>query len=224
MLKLFDEMLRFAEKRKEIFNNEISQLVFLDKAIRIGDQYIIPENSTEWSDFLRFAFTQTSHETPKFFEEFSSEPVEDKEEEDEDEDELKELPIGLKSILNPDDTKTQALRYNEITRERSLNPILDELNIDSRAIGYEDDVLFNRDMLKKISRGKKTAIIQINMTIKDFEPSRNITIAGFKNTEIKEIYVLVIGLGSSGFVVKNPNNLTLKLDDLPNLLKSSISE
>ena len=229
MLRLFDEMLRFAEKRREIFKNEISQLVFLDKAIRIGDQYIIPENSTEWSDFLRFAFAQTSHETPKYFEEFSSEPEVEEEDDDDDDDDkeeevvLKELPIGLKSILNPDDIKTQSLRYYEITRDKSLTPILDELNIDSRAIGYQDDIIFNTYMIGKIYKAKKTAIIQINMTTKDFEPSKNISTFGLKNAEIKEIYVLVIGLGSSGFLVKNPNNLTLKLDDLPNLLKPTTS-
>ena len=218
MLRLFDELLRYAEKRKEIFNDEISQLVFLDKAIRIGDQYIVPENSTEWSDFLRFAFAQTSYETPKFFEEFSSEPAE--QESDEEDIELRGLPLGLKTILNPDDPKTNTLKYYEITKGKSLEPVLDELNIDASTIGYKDSITFDRNILIKIYKTKKSAIIQINMLSKDFIPDINITSAGLnKAGDIKDIYVLVIGLESTGLLVKNSTNLTIKLDDLPKILK-----
>jgi hypothetical protein len=216
MLKLFDEIIRFAEKRREIFENEISQLVFLDKAIRIGDQFIVPENSAEWSDFLRFSFTETHYEKPKFIEEFSSEAEEESEKEDSIE--LKELPLGIKSILNPDDPKTKLLKYNELTKETSLVPILDELSIDAAGIGYTDSITFNSVMLSKMYRAKKAAFIQINMLTKDFDPNKNITIVGFKNAEIKDIYIIVIGLGSTGFIVKN-TNLELKFDDLPQILK-----
>jgi hypothetical protein len=219
MLKLFDEIIRFAEKRREIFENEISQLVFLDKAIRIGDQFIVPENTAEWSDFLRFSFTETHYEKPKFIEEFSSEA--DEESEKEDSIELKELPLGIKSILNPDDPKTKLLKYNELTKETSLVPILDELSIDAAGIGYTDSITFNSVMLSKMYRAKKAAFIQINMLTKDFDPNKNITIVGFKNAEIKDIYIIFIGLGSSGLIVKNIN-LTLKVDDLPQILKQVI--
>jgi len=216
MMKLFDEIIRYAEKRREIFENEISQLVFLDKAIRIGDQFIVPENSTEWSDFLRFSFAETRYEKPKFIEEFSSEAEEDSEKEDIAE--LKELPLGIKSILNPDDPKTRVLKYYEITKEKSLIPILDELNIDARAVGYVDSVSFNSDMLRKIYKAKRTAIIQINMLTKDFNPDKNITVVGLRNAEIKDIYIILISLGSSGLIVKN-SNLVLNLNDLPQIFK-----
>ena len=227
MLKLFDEILRYSDKRREIFENEISQLVFLDKAIRIGDQYIVPENTTEWSDFLRFSFAETTYEKPKFFEEISEKKNDEDEGEDEDEDEdeekedvhLQSLPLGLKSILNPDDIKTKALKYVEITKESSLKPLLDELNIiDNGSIKYNDEALFDREMIKRISKIKNAAIIQMNMLTKDFDSNKNITAFKLRNAEIKDIYVFVVMLGSTGFIVKN-NSLTLRLDDLPKVLQ-----
>jgi hypothetical protein len=73
-------------------------------------------------------------------------------------------------------------------------------------------------MLSKIFKIKRAAIIQIDMLSKDFSIDKNITKVGFKNAEIKDIYIIVIGLGSTGFIVKN-TNLELKFDDLPQILK-----
>jgi len=220
MLKLFEELLRYAEKRREIFQNEISKLVFLDKPIRIGDQYIIPENSTEWSDFLRFTWSKDVSETPHFYEEFSapSEVISGPE----DISELTELPISMKTILNPNDPKTNLLKYYEITREKNLTDILDELNIDSKYVGYNPEkVIFGTDVLLKMYGMKKTAFIQINLLTKDFIKDKNITAIGLKNAEIKKIYVIVITHSSSGFIVKNANDITLRLEDLPEILKPS---
>jgi len=219
MLKLFDELLRYAEKRREIFENEISKLVFLDKPIRIGDQYILPENSTEWSDFLRFTWSIDVSETPHFYEEFSvpSEAISGPE----DVAELSELPISIKTILNPNDPKTKLLKYYEITKEKNLTDILDELDIDSRDIGYTPDrVIFNLDMLKKMYRLKKSAFIQINLLTKDFIKEDNISTVGLKNAEIKKIYVIVISHNSTGFIVKN-SDISIRLEDLPEFLKPS---
>jgi len=218
MLKLFDELLRYAEKRREIFDNEISKLVFLDKPIRIGDQYILPENTIEWSDFLRFSWAKDISETPHFYEEFSTESefIEGPEEESE----IVDLPIPLKTVLNPNDPKTDLLKYYEITDEKDLTDILDELNIDSKYVGYSSEkVIFDRDMLTKMYRIKKAAFIQINLLTKDFIIQQNITSVGLKNAEIKKIYLIVISHSSTGFIVKNTKDITLRLEDLPAILK-----
>ena len=220
MLKLFDELIRYAEKRREIFENEISKLVFLDKPIRIGDQYILPENTIEWSDFLRFSWSEDVSETPHFYEEFSSSP--EFIEGPEDVSELLELPISLKTVLNPNDPKTNLLKYYEITDEKDLTDILEELDIDSRYVGYRpENVVFDRETLTKMYRIKKAAFIQINLLTKDFIIKQNITAVGFKNAEIKKIYVIVITQHSSGFIIKNSNDISLRIDDLPEILKPS---
>jgi hypothetical protein len=218
MLKLFDELLRYAEKRREIFHNEISKLVFLDKPIRIGDQYILPENTVEWSDFLRFSWAEDVSETPHFYEEFSAEPefIEGPEEDSE----VVDLPKDIYQVLNPNDPKTSLLKYYEITDEKNLTDILDELNINSDYIGYTPGiVVFNRDMLTKMYRIKKAAFIQINLLTKDFILGQNITSVGLRNAEIKKIYVIVISHRSSGFIVKNSKDIVLRIEDLPEILK-----
>ena len=220
MLKLFDELIRYAEKRREIFKNEISKLVFLDKPIRIGDQYILPENTIEWSDFLRFSWSEDVSETPHFYEEFSSSP--EFIEGPEDVSELLELPISLKTVLNPNDPKTNLLKYYEITDEKNLTDILDELDIDSRYVGYTPEkVTFDNSVLKKMYRIKKAAFIQINLLTKDFIVEKNISSVGLKNAEIKKIYVIVITHESSGFIIKTPDDISLRIDDLPEILKLS---
>ena len=70
--RLMDEILRFTEKRRELFENDLVRLVFFKKPIRIGDQYIVPENTLEWSDILRVIWSDSISEKPKFFEEISN--------------------------------------------------------------------------------------------------------------------------------------------------------
>jgi len=226
MLKLFDELLRYAEKRREIFENEISKLVFLDKPIRIGDQYILPENSTEWSDFLRFTWSKDVSETPHFYEEFSAPAEEisapDDDDDDEDEIELSELSIPIKTILNPNDPKTNLLKYYEITKEKNLTDILNKLSIDSKHVSYTPDkVIFDRIILTKMFRMKKAAFIQINLLTNDFIIKQNITSVGMKNAEIKNIYIIVVTQNGAGLLVKNEKNMALHIEDIPEILKPS---
>lgn len=228
MLKLFDEILRYAEKRREIFENEISQLVFLNKPIRIGDQYIVPENSPEWSDFLRFSFIKSKDETPKFFEEMSSKKNTEEGKEEVDREgviSLKELPNSLKNILNQADPKTKLLKYYEVTKEQSLTPLLEEFKekIDPKLIGYTNEVVFNRKMLSDIYKKLKAGIIQINMITKEFDFDKNVTAIGLKNSELKDIYIILITPESRGFLAKN-SNIELDFNDLPTILRpNSIS-
>jgi hypothetical protein len=225
MFRLFDELLRYAKKRKEIFNNEVSKLVFLDKAIRIGDQFILPEDSIEWSEFLRFEWTKDKRDMPKFFEEFSSKAamLEEGEEEGEEEDknEIIELPNIVKGILGAENLKTKLLKYYEITNEQDLTPVLELFDLEPEDVRYKGEPLFSKETLNDISRKTKgISIIMINLTKTDFDITQDIIFSNKKNIELKDIYVIIISPTSTGLLVKNNKLEPLRFDDIPNSIKS----
>jgi len=220
MFRLFDELLRYAEKRKEIFKNEVSKLVFLDKPIRIGDQYILPEDSIEWSEFLRFAWAQDTTDKPKFFEELSREISSSEFVEMPEEETVIELPNYLKAILGPENTKTKSLKYYELTKDTNLNPVLDYLDLVAEEVQYSNTPYFSQATLYQIGIRKKSSIIMINLTKTDFDINQDISFAGKKNIEIKNIYIIVISPTSSGLLVKNNKLEPLRFDDLPTIIKN----
>jgi hypothetical protein len=48
---LIDELIRFASRRQEIFDKKVPRLTIRQDAQRIGDQYIIPEGSSDWNSW-----------------------------------------------------------------------------------------------------------------------------------------------------------------------------
>jgi hypothetical protein len=203
MFRLFDEILRYAEKRNELFDNEISNLVFLHSPIHIGDQYILPEDSIEWFDLLRATWIKEKAETPKFFEEISESPK------------GKQKKVGgtipekILNYLNSEDEKTKNLSYYEITKNNNLNTILQYMDIDPVQIDYSDTEEFSRSMLIKIIQRKKIALFQLNAM-----NSVNVKSAGLNNIEIKNIYILVITPTSSGFITGHMNYFPKHFEEL----------
>jgi hypothetical protein len=219
-LRLMDELLRFSEKRREVFQNDIIRLVFFKKPIRIGDQYIVPENTLEWSDLLRVIWSETLFEKPRFFEEISSEKkVRTVKEIDESETSLKPLSSRLKSYLNPEDLKTSLLNYLEITKEASILPILYTLRYSETDIPVSaDSLLFSADNLRSLTKLRKASFIQLNLTTDPISYDYY-KIAGGKATAYP-VYVIVIDRGSSGFLVKSDDSESLSITDLPEVLES----
>jgi len=70
--RLFEELLRFPERRRQLLEKQVSPLVTLKQALLINDQYIIPESSLAWYDLMRKDWTGSTEEKKKFFEEMSS--------------------------------------------------------------------------------------------------------------------------------------------------------
>lgn len=71
MFRLYDDLIRFPQKRDEIYDNEVSRLSIPLEAMLIGDQWIIPESSSTWTDLLRLEWAKEKIEKPKYFEEIS---------------------------------------------------------------------------------------------------------------------------------------------------------
>jgi hypothetical protein len=73
-------------------------------------------------------------------------------------------------------------------------------------------------MLSDIYKKLKAGIIQINMITKDFNFDKNVTTIGLKNSELKDIYIIVITPESRGFLAKN-SSTELDFNDLPTILR-----
>jgi hypothetical protein len=76
--RLIEELIRFPKKRAEILANKIRKYSKLTKSFRSGNQYIVPESSDDWVEFLRAEWRLQSSEQPRHFEEFGTiQPQED---------------------------------------------------------------------------------------------------------------------------------------------------
>jgi hypothetical protein len=68
--KLIEELIRFPYKRKEIFNQKVSQYIKLKEATRLGNQYFFPENLYSWIEYLRMDWKVKKIDEPQYAEEF----------------------------------------------------------------------------------------------------------------------------------------------------------
>ena len=71
-LRLIDELIRFASRRQEIFDRKVPRLTIRQDAQRIGDQYIVPEGSSDWNswwELLRSEWFNAEGDTAKPFDE-----------------------------------------------------------------------------------------------------------------------------------------------------------
>lgn len=70
-LRLIEELLRFPERRRQLLREDVPTMVKMTDAIRIKDQWILPETSLAWADLLRLDWVQSGKERKLFFEEMS---------------------------------------------------------------------------------------------------------------------------------------------------------
>lgn len=205
MLRLFDEILRYSERRNQIFENEISRLVFLNEPLYVNDQYIIPENSLEWSELLRSTSMIRKSEAARFFEEFSLNELVEKEENDE----IFNLPYSIMEYLEVSDTTK--LKFKVITDQPSLTSILTNLGVNSKDIGYnETSQIFDIKQIMKLGQLTLSYVIQINTLTTPYPPPRRIASIDDK----KPIIIILITEGASGFIVID-NKVKLHYSDVP---------
>ena len=218
-VRLMDEIIRYSIERREIFNNNIEKLVFFKKPILIkeSNQYILPENTLEWSDMLRVIWNETYHEKPRFFEEMSSEKITKNQIIQED----KKLNNILKSYLNPEDPKTNSLIYYEITKEPSVLPILNSIGYSDKDIEVsENTLLFSDNDLRNLREkmNNKASFIQLNLTTSPI--SSEISKVPKNKFRSYPVYVIIIDKQSSGFLVKDKSHMSIPFTDLPTVLEN----
>lgn len=211
MLRLFDEILRYSIKRKQIFTNKISRLVFLDTPVYTGedgDQYVVPENSLGWFELLRHSWTTKGFELSKHFEEISSTETTVRVKGDV---RLQELPLELRAFLNPEDPKVSKLKYYEISKGSSLEPLMNYLGMR----GVQEGATFSEKQLFNIMLVKKSSVAQVDLLTDT--PPRPIIQYYPKSKDSMPFYIFVITPTGSGLLVKGTRPLPLNYEDVPDI-------
>ena len=109
-IRLVDELIRYASKRLELFEGDVSRISIKRDAQRKGDQYIIPMGTSAWKtwwEHLRNEWMESEKEEPQHFDEqYIPVPI------DIDTQDTRTLPDTLKAIFGPNDPKTANFVWN----------------------------------------------------------------------------------------------------------------
>ena len=215
LLRLIEELLRFGQKRQQLFDQRVSQLANLDNPIRVGDQYIIPEKSVVWTEMLRLEWAKDTTEKPIFLEEMTGGPSQDQAAPIT---EISALNPTLQTILGAEDPLTGLLRLYP-SPGRAFLPFLPLLTIESDVPDVEADELTDTS-LTTLLRKSGMPIVQIDLRVDPpvilaKKPPRDKGL-GFP------VFVLRKGLPPS-LLCRNPENpVLLQVDELPKGLQTLI--
>lgn len=194
LFKLIEELLRFAEKRRELFDNDVSQIGIVDRRIVDGDQEILPENTTAWYERLRGDWVRSTDEKPKFFEEMSSAPLT---EIIPSEDETK-LPASLVTFLGADDVLTNSLRLLRGTPSELFNIVA----------GADKPLPFTEEGLDAFMK-------QIKMSVAQIDVRADPPTALFKSFKYKMFtstyFILILTDDGPALLVKDPRTKELPI-------------
>jgi hypothetical protein len=209
LFKLIEELLRFAGKRRELFEDRVSQIGIVDRRIQEGDQEILPENTAAWYERLRGDWVRSTDEKPKFFEEMSSTPSREVPGVEVD----TEIPRPLAVYLGDDDVRTKALRILRGTSAELLSlagvPDVIELPMDAATMAA-------------ISEKAHMSIAQIDIR-KEPNPEAIYKQQKLRTFESK-YFILVITEEGPAVLVTNPETKQLPLAyELPRKLREYFS-
>ena len=202
LLRLIEELLRYGERRRQLFDQDVARLATLDRPVAIevpgsvAKQMIYPEKSAAWYELLRLEWVKEESEKPRFLEEMSrrrgTEPLAEQDLEN-------KLPERLVTLLGADDPKTGAIRLLKAPFETLLLP----LRIRPRDIGVQDDtVALSDSMLLKITQQTLGRVIQIDLRL---DPPGVTVRRPIKSVyEVPTIPIFVITEEGPGILVLNP--------------------
>jgi hypothetical protein len=191
MKRLIEELLRFPERQQQLLSGSVPTLVSLKDAVRIGNQYVLPEGSVAWNDLLRLDWMQSDKETKKFFEEFSR-----KEKEEEKEIEgplaLEGIPLteNLVELFGADDPKTSRLYLiRPDIADVSLTPFLTYLGLTAGNIDIEESSpALTKNATRRLAEEAKRPIVFIDET---FSPAEVFAFIPAKQMKSRVPFILV---------------------------------
>jgi hypothetical protein len=170
MLRLIEELLRFPERKQQLLSGNVPTLVSLKDAVRIGDQYILPESSIAWQDLLRLDWIESGKETKKFYEELSRSEAEDSEAEEEDSEKTlkgESLPDRLKDLFGAADAKVNKLFLLSAPVGEGTSPLapfLVPLGTSASELGADETAAsLERDAVKRLVVVAKRPVVYIDM-------------------------------------------------------------
>jgi hypothetical protein len=168
MLRLLEELLRFPERRQQLVKGTVTTLATLKEAMKIGEQYILPESSLAWQDLLRMDWVKTSKERKLFYEEMSRKEgvIESETKEEEPLIQSTPLPESLVALFGAEDPKTAKLFLLSASVGPGvppLNPYLVPLGTDTGELGVEEDsTTLTRDAVKRLALITRRPIVYID--------------------------------------------------------------
>ena len=168
MRRLFEELLRYPERRKQLLERQVSPLVSLRDPLLIGNEYIIPQSSLAWYDLLHVDWSASTKEKKKFFEEMSRNlaavPIPPPKEENK---AKGELPQDLLDMFGEKEDSEGLYLYRPDLVESvmpSVRPFLVSLGVFESDIGLEDEAsVLTDDAMRQLVILTRKPVIQINL-------------------------------------------------------------
>lgn len=197
MLRLIEELLRFPERRQQLLQKGVTTLVTLKDAVKIGEQYVIPENSIAWQDLLRLDWMGQGKESKKFYEEMSRQPAEGEaalisESKEESETRGEALPERLREVFGAEDPKIAGLSLlsAEVSADTPpLNPYLVPLGTSAGELGMEENSPYlNRDAIKRLTLFIRRPVLYIDLLA---DPVDVLAFAPLKKLKSPNPFILV---------------------------------
>ncbi len=190
IMRLIDELIQFRQRRNEILEDRVKTTVQLKTAVRIDNEWILPESSVSWIELLKLEWAKKTYEVPKYYEEIIQPSAEDGKE-----DRLR--PEAMYSLSDEflENFDTTSDKW-ALTSEETLRKVLqtqETINPSSISKNLSSPVFF-------ISEDLRVALY-LPQLVKEMPP----------------IYVIVQQDGSFGLLVSNrdPSNPKIAFNDLP---------
>lgn len=164
--RLIEELLRYPEQRRELLTKQVPTLTTMKEAIRVGDQYILPDSSIAWYDLTRLDWMSKGKEKKMYFEELSANSAIN----------TKPVPEGtvteplsedLKALFGADDPKLAGLsliKADVSPGTPPLTPYLILLGTSAGELGMDEDAgMLTRDGLVELVKKARIPILQIHL-------------------------------------------------------------
>jgi hypothetical protein len=203
MMRLLEELLRFPERKTQLLTGAVPHLVTLKEAVRIGEQYVLPENSLAWQDLLRMDWMETRKEKKKYFEEMgrslpaAEERKEERKEKEVDEEEevdtfAQPLPQALKDLFGATDPKLKhlvLLAAKAPETEPPLNPYLSPLGTSAGQLGMDEmSAYLDINAVKRLAVTVRRPILYIDLLI---DPPEVLSYSVMRKIKTPIPYILV---------------------------------
>jgi hypothetical protein len=214
--KLIDELIRFVEKRRQLFEQKLSYMIDLDNPIRRGNEFIVPEKSAAWYELMRLEWAARVEEKPRYLEEKS---VKKEEEAFGIIGPEYSLPESVKTFFDADDPKVTELRKKGSTLESLLGLIgITADDIEPPIIPSTEKL--NEIQLKYLVRSTKLILAQLDIRK---EIPELIVKKPFAASNTTKVFFLVIEDDEPSILVRDPLALTLPtLSDMPSSIQEKI--
>jgi hypothetical protein len=193
LTRLIEELIRFPIRRQQLLKENkrhVGTLIGVKDAIRIENQYIIPEDSMEWTELLRLDCQRSALEKPKYHEEFSVAAVEGVRAEPQ----ANEIPLpdSVKSILGSDDPKSAGFAlYNwdraVIPKGQELTAILSYIGASLEGTDLTNKLTIIPIELRKLVVQTKVGAVLLDTTAVD----PRYEISGWTFVPNPELYIFV---------------------------------